>query len=137
MTGHVNDHKLAALQSLLSISGGNIDDLEQAWLITEASVFGNPNDMWLQVFQDNGAASGNISDAAKQFLEGLGFSGDINQLWHDYWEAGGGIGATVFNVLDRSGASHNVPFGVLDRSGASHTITNVILDRNGNPFAVI
>ena len=137
MTGHVNDHKLAALQGLLSISGGNIDDLEQAWLITEASAFGHINDMWLQVFQDNGALSGNISDAAAEFLKDLGYSGDINQMWHDYWEAGGGTGESFMRWLDRNGVSYNIPFQMLDRSGASHTVTNIMLDRNGNPFAVI
>ena len=95
MTGHVNDHKLAALQSLLSISGGNIDDLEQAWLITEASSFGHVNDMWLNVFQVGGATSLNYSDAAYEFLSAAGHSGGINQMWHDYWEAGGGVPIAV------------------------------------------
>ena len=93
MTGHVNDHKLAALQSLLSISGGNIDDLEAAWLISEASVFGHVNDMWMNVFLANGASSLNYSDASYEFLAANGFAnGGVTQRWHDYWLNGGGIG---------------------------------------------
>ena len=95
MTGHVNDHKLAALQALLSISGGNIDDLEQAWLITEASNFDHVNGMWREVFQDNGATADQFNTAAAEFLAALGFSGDINQMWHDYWAAGGGVSPPV------------------------------------------
>ena len=95
MTGHVNDHKLLALQSLLSISGGNIDDLEQAWLITEASNFDHVNGMWREVFQANGATNENWNSAAYEFLTGLGFSGSITDMWHDYWAAGGGVGDIV------------------------------------------
>ena len=93
MTGHVNDLKLSALQSLLSISGGNIDDLEQAWLISEASAFGHVNDMWMNVFLANGATSLNYSDASYEFLAANGFAnGGVTQRWHDYWLNGGGIG---------------------------------------------
>ena len=92
MTGHVNDHKLAALQSLLSISGGNIDDLERAWLISEASAFGHVNDMWMNVFLANGATALNYSDASFEFLTAAGFvDGGVSKRWHDYWLAGGGV----------------------------------------------
>ena len=99
MSNH-SDDKLAALQALLSISGGNTNDLEQAWLVTLASVFGNLNDMWIQIFQDNGATSDNFSTAAQQFLSGLGYTGSITDMWAMYWADGGGTGAPDGVMLD-------------------------------------
>ena len=49
------------------------------------------NDLWMQLFQANGATSDQFNDAASEFLTGQGFTGDLNQQWFDYWEAGGGV----------------------------------------------
>ena len=135
MTGHVNDHKLAALQSLLSISGGNIDDLEQAWLITEASAFGHVNEMWREVFQANGATADQWNTAAKEFLEGAGFSGDITQMWHDYWEAGGGIvgGPLVFDTFtDTDGTLLTAHTPDVDSVGSGWSLLENSFEIDGN-----
>ena len=69
-----------------------IDDLEREWLLSKlpAPDGEQSNDLWLQLFQANGATSDNFNDAASQFLTVQGFTGDLNQQWFDYWAAGGG-----------------------------------------------
>ena len=95
-----SDDKLATLQSLLAISGGNTNDLLQAWLVTQVSLFGNLNDMWVQLFQANGATSSSFNNAAAEFLIGLGYTGAIPDMWAAYWLAGGGTGAPDGVMLD-------------------------------------
>ena len=50
---HVNDSKLSALQTLLSVSGGQVDDLENDWLVTQVAAPLHVNDMWMEVFDTN------------------------------------------------------------------------------------
>jgi hypothetical protein len=101
---HVNDLKLSALETLTGTTG-HINDLTVTWLLTAVvSAVGNQiNDLWRQLFLENGATSEDFNTAASEFLALLGFtSGDLNQNWYDYWSGGGGGGASA--LRDRSGA---------------------------------
>lgn len=98
---HVNDSKKSALLTLLSESDGNIVDLEKTWLLSVVvSPAGNHiNDLWQQLFIENGATSSNWNNAAAEFLISLGYSGAISDMWSQYWAAGGDGVSLVFHAL--------------------------------------
>lgn len=83
-----------------------------------SEVFVQYNDVLLQYYQDNGATSDNINDAAQEFLvahgitlahindmwqeffEGLGYSGSLSDMWYKFWcEGGGSPGELAFFAL--------------------------------------
>jgi hypothetical protein len=110
---HVNDLKLASLETLTGTTG-HIDDLELAWLTTVVvTPAGNQvNDLWLRLFLENGATSGEFNTAAYEFLSGLGYTGALNDMWYSYWGDAGGGGGGIGAIKDRDG--------------------NVVRDRDGN-----
>jgi len=108
---NVNDLKLSALE-ILTGDTGHINDLTVTWLLTAvlSTVGNNINDLWRQLFLENGATSEDFDTAAYEFLSFLGFTtGDLDQRWYDYWLGGGGGGAAA--LRDRDGDA------IYDRDG--------------------
>lgn len=81
-----SDSKNSCLSSL--VGGKDTDDLERKWL--QSHVGGPPlhiNDLWLRYFWLNGVTALDYNDAAYEYLEGLGYSGEIDDMWTAYWSA--------------------------------------------------
>lgn len=93
---NVNDKKLESLQTSLSVTGGNIDDHEIAWLQSHGATSDQINEAWREVMLLNGASSPNVNDAAKEFLDTIGTPyGHITDSWWWFWTQIGDIGAGI------------------------------------------
>jgi hypothetical protein len=86
------DCKHTALLTNTGESSGHVDDLEQLWLETETGTTGHVNDLWMLVFQANGATSDDWNTAAKQFLLDVDVTdGALPDMWTEFWCDKGGI----------------------------------------------
>ena len=54
------------------MAGLQRNDLEYEWLVNKGMALAQLNDMWLE------------------YLTGLGYTGSLDDMKHDYWAAGGG-----------------------------------------------
>ena len=88
---HRNDDKLSALETL-TVSTGHVDDLEKAWLLATITVpvSDQMNDLWMELFIQEGATATNWNNAADEWLAGLLYTGSLPDKWKAYWAAGGG-----------------------------------------------
>lgn len=83
---HVNDAKLAALRAELGVTGGQIDDLEKAWLIQEGATGETTMDLWYD-YVSGFVSAGHINDMFYAWLGGLGYTGALSDRWLQYWNA--------------------------------------------------
>ena len=89
---HVSQAKHAALMTSAGVTEGNIDHLEGLYLVAKGATAGkHVNDQWMEVFLANGATSPNWNLAASEFLVARGFSGNISDMWHSFWDGDGVI----------------------------------------------
>lgn len=104
----VQDDKLSALEALTGLTG-HVNDLERTWLLaTVVAPAGEAlDDLWLQLFLENGATTGDINTAAYEFLAAEGYTqGHISDRWAAYWADGGGlVGVGVDNLLLDDGSA--------------------------------
>lgn len=113
---HRNDDKYAELLTLTGETGGHIDDLEHAWLLSVVTTPAGEhiNDLWMRYFIEQGITDAQYNDAIYAYLLSVGVpAATVPDMWAYAW-ANGLVGGAV-------------PAGaILDRAG------NPILDRNGN-----
>jgi hypothetical protein len=85
----INDVKHQALKTLTS-SNGAISDLEKKWLFTHTTPYvGSIPDMYREFYRLKGFTVGSLNDRAKDYLNGLAYTGDLSSMWFDYWSDGG------------------------------------------------
>lgn len=88
---HRNDDKASALATLTG-STGHVDDLETEWLLSAVTtpVSAQVNDLWMELFVQQGVSATDFNGAAYEFLGDLGYTGALPNRWAAYWKAGGG-----------------------------------------------
>lgn len=110
---HRTDDKHAQLLRLTGAASGQVNDLEQQWLLSVvvAPLGDQLNDLWLAFFIQTGATSGDFNTAAYEYLIIMGVpAGALPDMWAYAW------------------ANERVlpPFTVVDDQG------NPVVDENGN-----
>ena len=90
---HRNDDKRNSLLTLLVLTDGDTNDLEKTWLLSAITVpvSAHVNDLWMELFTQEGATATEWNDAANEWLGGLLYTGALPDRWSAYWAAGGGI----------------------------------------------
>lgn len=88
MTVNLNDEKLQALRGYLGVIEGHITQLEKDYLIALGATGGMVNDLWMDYLinvsefpQDRG----HLNDMWYAWLGDLGFDGNLNERWIQYW----------------------------------------------------
>lgn len=96
----LNDAKYAALVTLTGQTG-TLDDLEQAWLITETASEGpsHINDLWLLALTQQGYLDGSFGDRMFAYLRDQGYTGSLNDMLYAWWSNGGGFGGGTPEVV--------------------------------------
>ena len=95
-----SDDKKSALLTILSLSDGQVNDLEKAWLLTiiTSPVSANINELWVEFWLQEGFTLSNFNDMAYEWLGTLGYTGAYPDRWAQYWAAGGGIPSSTMEV---------------------------------------
>ena len=75
------DNERAFYMKELSVTSGNIKDLERNFLLTKLSLTsGNTEDLTMLYFVSEGITDINIDDAWKSFLNGEGYTGNVEDM---------------------------------------------------------
>ena len=89
---NITDYKRDSMQTVLSSSVENIDDLEILYLQDAGATSDNINEAWYEVFVANGATALHWNNAAQEFLVALGATGDnLADNWYWFWVTNGGV----------------------------------------------
>ncbi len=85
----INEYKKDALETLTA-STGALPNLEKKWLFTWTDPYIGPiPDMYREFYRLKGFTTGSLDDRAKDYLNDLGYTGDLTTMWRDYWYDGG------------------------------------------------
>lgn len=84
-----NEVKKDALE-VLTGEEGTLPELEQKWLFTFTTPYWGPiPDMYREFYRLKGFTEGSLNDRAKDYLNDLGYTGDVHTMWYEYWSDGG------------------------------------------------
>lgn len=84
-----NQVKKDALTVLVG-GGGPLPELEKKWLFTFTDPYvGAIPDMYREFYRLKGFTEGSLNDRAKDYLNDLGYTGDVHTMWYEYWSDGG------------------------------------------------
>ncbi len=90
MTFNLNDEKLQALRGYLGVADGHITQLEKDYLVDLGATGDSINDLWMDYLVNISAfpqARGQLNAMQYEWLGDLGFDGNLNERWVQYWLA--------------------------------------------------
>jgi hypothetical protein len=96
----LNDLKYDALETQTGISG-HMADMYHAWLLAGTGESdGQTDDLEFLLLEQQGYTTGTISDRWFAFLRAAGYTGTLNDMFYQFWLAGGivVVPATVYQV---------------------------------------
>lgn len=99
----LNDAKLEALRVYLGVTGGQVTQLEKDYLVLLGASGDSVNELWMDYLENNSAFPqdpGQFNDMAYGWLGDLGYTGNMNERWKQYWQA---IESTTFDRITEDG----------------------------------
>ncbi len=105
---NLNDAKLYALRAILGVTDGQTTQLERDVLILKGAVGEQVNDLWMDYLTRVAAMpqqAGHLNDMQYNWLGELGFYGNLNERWLQFWNNGW---PSADKQADTIGGSHGL-----------------------------